>query len=294
MSDVFREVDEDLRRERLKRFWQRYGKFLIGAAVLVVVAVAVSVYLQSARTQRAEADGNRYYEGLRLVEAGDLDGARTAFQSLREDGGEGYPLLAEFQLAGISAKAGDPAAAAAAFDAIAADTAVDQPIRDVAQIRAAMTLLDTAPLQEIQRRMEPFNVEFSPYRYLAIELMTVSAINAGDYQTAYNYLSTIQASEDMSQAQLARLQQLFATIIGHEDLLALNGIELPGAPAAPAPSIFDLRAGGTPPATVAPAPTPAAPAGMDLRANPAATPIAPAPAAPLAPAPVELAPPPAP
>ena len=39
MSDIFREVDEDLRREQYKRLWDRFGGYVIGLAVLIVVAV---------------------------------------------------------------------------------------------------------------------------------------------------------------------------------------------------------------------------------------------------------------
>ena len=37
VSDIFHEVDEEVRREQLKKLWDRYGIYLIALAVLVVV-----------------------------------------------------------------------------------------------------------------------------------------------------------------------------------------------------------------------------------------------------------------
>ena len=39
MSDIFQEVDEEVRRERLMQLWKRYGNFVIAAAVIVVLGV---------------------------------------------------------------------------------------------------------------------------------------------------------------------------------------------------------------------------------------------------------------
>lgn len=256
MSDVFREVDDDLRREQLKRLWQRYGKFVIAAAVLVVVAVAVSVILTSISEGRAAADADRFYAASALEEAGDFEGAREAFIALREDGTGGYPLLAEFHLATIEAATGNDAAAVAAFDAIANDPSVDRGFRDVAAIRAAMVLLDTASYNELSARLAPFNVDGNPFRFLAIELLAISAISESRYEEAWTLIGTAMNFQDvMSQQQAGRFSELFSFMISREDFVPPTA----GAPAAPPVPTF--RPGAN---LEAPAPAPAAP--MDLRA----------------------------
>ena len=40
MADIFHEVDEEVRREQLKKLWERYSVYIIAAAVLIVVGIA--------------------------------------------------------------------------------------------------------------------------------------------------------------------------------------------------------------------------------------------------------------
>ena len=43
LSDIFREIDEELRRDSLAQLWKKYGHYVIGLAVLIVIATAAIV-----------------------------------------------------------------------------------------------------------------------------------------------------------------------------------------------------------------------------------------------------------
>src|SRR5689334_12173540 len=113
MTDVFREVDEDLRREQLKQIWKRYGTWIIAAAGLVVVIVAIFVLLESLRTSRENAEGDRYMEAVRLLQAGEPEAAGRIFDEIVADGTGGYPILARMVLGTAKADMGDVAGAVA-------------------------------------------------------------------------------------------------------------------------------------------------------------------------------------
>ena len=137
MSDVFREVNEDLRREQLKQLWNKYGKFVVAIAVLIVVAVAAYQFLDARQQRQASESGDRFQAAVDLYAAGDLVSAEAAFLALAEDGHGDYPTLALMSAAGIRAETGDIAGAAAAFDAVALANNTDPALRDAARIRAA-------------------------------------------------------------------------------------------------------------------------------------------------------------
>ena len=82
MSDIFREVDDDLRREQLKRMWDRYGTYVIGLAVLIVLVTAGWRFYEYWQEQRAEASGDRFVAALRLAEDGKHTEAVTALDEL--------------------------------------------------------------------------------------------------------------------------------------------------------------------------------------------------------------------
>src|SRR5688572_23023181 len=64
MSDVFKEVDEDLRREQLKSIWDRFGIYIIGAAVLIVVATGGYRLWEYWQDRKAEQEGDRFIEAM--------------------------------------------------------------------------------------------------------------------------------------------------------------------------------------------------------------------------------------
>lgn len=239
MSDVFREVDEDLRRERVKEAWNRYGILLLGGAILIVVAVAVFVFLDTRGQQQAEAEGDRYYDALALARAGDASAAQAAFAAIAADGQGGYPLLAALNEATAMADAGNINGAVAAFDAIANDTTNSQAMRDVAEIRAAMLLTDTATLEEIRTRLTPLSESTGPFRPLAFELMALTAIRVGEYDTAIGWLATLAGDANSTEDARNRATRLFGLILSRR---GLSAEQADVAPALGLPPV-DLRTG---------------------------------------------------
>ena len=230
MTDVFREVDEDLRREQLKQIWKRYGTWIIAAAGLVVVIVAVFVLLESLRTSRENAEGDRYMEAVRLLQAGEPEAAGRIFDEIVADGLGGYPILARMVLGTAKADMGDVAGAVAEFDAVAANEDADPIIRDAARFHAAYAMIDTAPMTEIDLRLQPLLLSGSPFRYLAMELMVVAAIRLDDLATASNWLTILSMDPNIPETITQRLQILSAIVASRPGPVT----EAPAAPAAPA------------------------------------------------------------
>lgn len=220
MSDVFREVSEDLRREQLKQLWKQYSKFAIAGAVLIVVVVAGYQVVSSIRQQQAAESGDRYQAAVTLYQNGEFQAAEEAFAALAIDGNAEYPILAQLSNAGVLAQMGDSAGAAAIYDAVAADTGADPTLREVAQIRAALLMVDIEPLSEIQLRMEVFNEEGNPYRILALEIMAVSAIRADQFDLAVGWIVEMTRDPFTTDASVRRAQVLFSYITARQEVVA--------------------------------------------------------------------------
>lgn len=231
MSDVFREVNEDLRREQLKQLWNKYGKFVVAIAVLIVVAVAAYQYLDARQQRQASESGDRFQATVDLYAAGDLVSAEAAFLALAEDGHGDYPTLALMSAAGIRAETGDIAGAAAAFDAVALANNTDPALRDAARIRAALLLVDTEPLAAIRQRMEPFTEEGNPYRILAFEILAVAAIGADELGLAGDWVVEMVQDPTRSAATDERANALFSYLIARLAAEAPEPAPLPGLPA---------------------------------------------------------------
>jgi len=181
MSDdsFIREVEEELRSDRLKKVWDRFGAFIIGAAILIVVGTAAWRGWEYYSERQASASGDRFLAALNLANEGKSDEALAALQALEDDGYGAYPVLARMRAATVLEEQGDAAGAVAAFDAVAADGSAPDAVRDMARIRAAYILVDTGSADDVAQRAEPLSADTSPLRHAAREALGLAAWKEG-------------------------------------------------------------------------------------------------------------------
>jgi hypothetical protein len=183
VTDIFREVDEDLKRDQALQLWRRYGKYAIAFAVATVLMTAGIVGWQNYRESGRQNDGRVFAAAMNLVNRGDIPAATAAMSDIARNGG-GYQALALLQEAGVKIKAGDRVAAAAIYDELAADDSASRPFRDLATILSAVVSIDTADPVALAKKLQPMTAEGAPFRSSALELEGLLSIKRGDYKSA--------------------------------------------------------------------------------------------------------------
>jgi len=214
MSDIFREVDEDIRRERFKKLWDRFGVYVIALAVLIVVATAgyrLYVYFEE---KKAEAAGDKFTAALKLAEDGKHAEAANALSEIVADGSGGYPVLARFRLATEKVAAGDKAGAVTELDAVANDGSAQPLVRDMARLRAALILVETASLADLEGRIGNLAATGNPWRNSARELLGLAAWRSGDFPAARKYFQQIADDQDKPRDIAQRADVMLALIRG--------------------------------------------------------------------------------
>lgn len=182
MGDIFREIDEELRQERYEKLWGRYGRYAIGLMVAIVLVFAGwQGWNQYERTQRENASA-QYAAALQLLADGKNSEAESLFASLAEKGGESYGALSRFHQSALKAKAGDMAGAAKAYQEIAADSSLDDALRDAALLFSVTHEMDVAKVapKALLARLEPIVSGAGPWRHSAWELAGLLALKSGD------------------------------------------------------------------------------------------------------------------
>ena len=190
MADIFQEVDEEVRRERLKKLWERYGNLIVAGCVLVVLGVGAWRGYEWWQAKKAAESGAAFEAAVSLAEAGKHQDADAAFAKLAADGTAGYRALARLREAAELAST-DRKAAVKDYDEIAADKSGGQVIQDLAAVRAGFLLVDTAPYSEMRERLEALTQGDRTFRYSARELLALSAWKAGDMSTARQWADMI-------------------------------------------------------------------------------------------------------
>ncbi|HYY36996.1 MAG TPA: tetratricopeptide repeat protein [Xanthobacteraceae bacterium] len=209
MSDIFREVDEEVRREQLKKLWDRYGNYVVAAAVLLVAAVAAWRAYMWWEAKKAAETGAAFEAAATLAETGKRGEAEAAFAKIAADGTAGYRHLARMREAAELAQ-GDAKAAIAAYDQITADRAVGPVLQDLAALRAAALLIDTGALAEAQRRLEPLAANDRTFRHTAREFLVLAAWRAGDTTAAKRWFDLIMTDAQTPAATRSRVEMLMA------------------------------------------------------------------------------------
>ena len=155
MSDdsFIREVDEELRSDRFQEFWNRYGKILIGVAVAIVLATGGYRYYEYYTAKQAAEAGDAFMAAVRLAQDGKQDESVEAFAKLENQGSKSYRVLALMRGAAELAKNGQVDEAVKKFDAISADSAAEENMRSIARIRAAMLLVDSGTVADVESRV---------------------------------------------------------------------------------------------------------------------------------------------
>jgi hypothetical protein len=212
VTDIFQEVEEEVRREQLKRLWQTYGKYVTAVGVVIVaLAVGMVAWKEYQGNQRLAA-GDAFAEGTALLDAGRFDEAAAKFTELAVDATGGYVELAKARAALARAAAGDRGGAIEAYDDLASYGGADPELRDLARLNAAMLLLEGGESGEIESRLEPLLDEDGPWRYSANEVRALLALRDGDTAAASRILGMLAEGGQTPEGLRARASELMAAL----------------------------------------------------------------------------------
>jgi hypothetical protein len=214
LADIFHEVDEEVRREQLKKLWERYSLLIIGLALLIIVGVGGWRGYDWWIEKKAAAAGAQFEAAVALSEQGKHVEALVAFDKAAAEAPSGYRVLSRFRAAGEQAQI-NPADAVKSFDAMAADNALGPLWQELAQIRAGLLLVDTAPFDEMKKRLDALTISSGIYRHTARELLALSAWRRRDISSAKHYLDMMASDSETPLGARARADVLAALIAGN-------------------------------------------------------------------------------
>jgi hypothetical protein len=211
VSDIFDEVNEEVRREQFKKLWERYGTLILAGALAIVIGVGGWRAYQWWELKRAGELGAAFESAVALAEASKAAEAKAAFDRIAVDAPRGYRVLAQLRAADALA-ATDAAAAVKLFDAIAADSSAPAIDRDVASLRAAALMVDSASYDTIAGKLTPLTEPGRTFRHSARELLALAAWRTGNSVAARQWLDAIVADVDSPPSLRGRAEALQALL----------------------------------------------------------------------------------
>ncbi len=198
MSDIIDEVNQELRADRGRALWKKYGAYVIGVVVFIIVGIVgyqgYVAYDDRARTAAA----NSYLSAL---------DDSTALETIASQSGGGYPMLARFMLAGNNTDE-------AAYLALAADSSLDDIYRQAATLLSVLNAASGTSVDERVRRLTPLATFDGPWRLLAMEVLISLEIESGDIAGAKAQLQELRSMPELPIGLNRRLALLDAALEG--------------------------------------------------------------------------------
>jgi hypothetical protein len=204
---IFAEIDEEVRREKLKQLWDRYGSYAIAGAVVVVLAIGGWRGYQWWEARQAAEAGAQFEAAAELLDQDKYAEAEAAFAKIAAEAPAGYRILARLREA-ASIGQRDPKAAVKIYDEIATDSRAGPVLQDLANLRAGMLLADTEPYDALRARLEPLTAPDRTFRHTARELLAFAAWRGNNSQAVKHWTDMIMADAETPVSTRTRIDML--------------------------------------------------------------------------------------
>lgn len=208
----YREVDEELRRDQLKTYWERFGKLVIAGIVLVLAAIGGFIWWQNQKEVKAGERGETLVAAIDDVSVGKTAAATAKLDDLAKSGSDGHRAAALLTKAGLAIDARDLKGAAAAFKQIADDNSLPQPYRDLALVRMTAVELDTLPPQTVVDRLKGLAVPGNPWFGSAGEMVALSYLKLNKPQQAGSLFAAIAKDGKQPDSLRSRASQMAGSL----------------------------------------------------------------------------------
>jgi hypothetical protein len=256
VSDIFREVEEEVRRERLEQIWKEYGDYIVaGACLLVIAAAGIQLWRTYDQREHLKAS-DQYAAAEQMLESGQTTMAADAFGRLADAAPGGYKALARLQHADALMASGERGDALSLYKQIAAG---DDPILGaVARVHAAWATVDYAPRADVVATLGPLDDSTSPWRPLAQEVLAYWDFRSGATKAALGEYDAI-AHNASAPAPLRERATIMATFLKAGGDGNYGTVPKPPIDATQPQQPVDATAGATPPNPNTPKPSPPKP-----------------------------------
>ena len=211
MTDLFEEVEEQLRSDRYRDLARRYLPLLLGIAAAAVLATLAYWGWDYYQRQTVAKASDTYAAAISAIQAGDRDKARQLWTEVSKSQAKGYKALSLMHLAAFEMEAKKTPEAVKLLDE-AAKVAPDPIIGDAARLKSAFALLDTAPYKELEGRLTPLTEDGRPYRLQAREALAFAKVMGGNTAGARGDFVVLSLSQGAGEGVQQRAQAAIGLI----------------------------------------------------------------------------------
>lgn len=207
-----REVDENLRRDRLRDFLKAYGSWLIAAVVLFLAASGAFIWWKQHQEQRSEGQVEQLAQIYKDIGGGNAGQAPRQLDQLSKDGSKAVRASALFTRAALALQQNDVKLAIGTYKSIAGDDSLPEPYRHAALIRQTALEFDQLQPQQVIDRLAPLTKTGEPWFGTAGEMTALAMLKQGKSREAADLYAAIAKDRDVPESIRARAVQVAGSL----------------------------------------------------------------------------------
>ena len=204
MSDIFDEVSEELKRDNMTEFWNKYKYAVYGAAALIVVGVGSFSGYKEYITDVNKDNSAQFDQGVKGLK----DGNVATLKQVIFEGEAGYATLSAMKLAQFHVEQGNFKDASQALQPIMGKK--NPPYSNLATILYALYSGEDATA--MAQLVKPETEAGKPFRHQALMIAAELSLQAGNDSNAKSYLETLTNDKTAPTATMVLARQILTTL----------------------------------------------------------------------------------
>ena len=177
MSDILRQVDEDLRKDRLLKIWKLYGIYIVSVILIGLISLAGYQYYLSNTYSKNEAIVAKYIDA---INSKDLNSSINQLSELDNSDNSYIKGLSQLKRAEIYVSLDQKDQALKLLQEISVDSSLDQIIKDLALYKYLMLQLTALNKDQYIDLIKENHLNESQFKYLFKELKGIKFLIEGE------------------------------------------------------------------------------------------------------------------
>ena len=214
MGDIFKEIDEEIRKDRLEDLWKRYGRFAVGLVISALVGVGSWKGWEAYSSAQMLSSSKEYEAAIRLQSTGKNADASTLFRRLMKEGNGNYKTLATLGEAGLRSEKGDIDGAISAYLSVSDNPEGPKFLREAATLFSVLLKMnhDSYKAEDLIKELDPLRKFDGIWRFTATELQGLINLKLENIEGARKIFKGLERNMQVPDSMRGRVKKILAVI----------------------------------------------------------------------------------
>ena len=213
MSDVFQEVDEELREEKYKSIWRKFRYYVIGGLILFILGIAANAFWKDYNLKEINDRSEKFFTAIEMAQEDKVNAITLLekFANQEERNSEYNALIARFTEAAIRRSEKDFNGALVIYQSLE-DNNISNFYEDYAKLSSVEMLIALNNKKDAKLILDDLINNTSDLKYIAMEYLGYLEIDEWNFSKARTIFTNI-ADEASSSANMKNRSREILSIL---------------------------------------------------------------------------------